>query len=53
MQTQTSDGIFDRFAASVNPSVGTGTGFKIGESSQEAYDNMKLNQLKDIVVELG
>jgi len=43
MQTQAGDGIFDRFVASANPSMGTGTGFEVGESSQQAYETMKLS----------
>ncbi len=34
MQTQTGDVLFDRFATGVNTSVGIGTEFKVGESSQ-------------------
>ena len=53
MQTQTGDGgIFDRFAAGVNPSMGTGT-FEAGESSQQIYDDMNMNQLKDIASRMG
>ncbi len=38
MQTQIGDGIFDRFAAGVNPSMSIGIGFEVGESSQHSYD---------------
>jgi hypothetical protein len=51
MQTQTGDGIFDRFAAGVNPSMGTGT-FEVGESSSRR-DNAMLNELRQIAMNLG
>jgi hypothetical protein len=64
MQTQTGDGIFDRFTAGVNASVGTGTGLvvpppfdgsrtEVGESSQQAYDNMSRKDLIHIALNLG
>jgi len=51
MQTQASDGIFNRFAAGVNPSMGTGT-FEAGESSSRR-DNAILNELRQIAINLG
>ncbi len=53
MQTQTGDGIFDRFVASANPSMGIGTGFEVGESSQQAYDSMTRKDLIHIALNLG
>jgi hypothetical protein len=53
MQTQTGDGIFDRFAAGVNASMGTGSSFEVGESSQQAYDNMSRKDLIHIALNLG
>ena len=62
MQTQAGDGLFDRFVASANPSMGTGTGLgapspfsrmEVGESSQQAYDNMSRKKLIHITLNLG
>jgi hypothetical protein len=53
MHTQTGDVIFDRSAAGVNASVGTGTGFKVGESSQQAYDSISCKDLINIALNLG
>ncbi len=35
IQTQTGDAIFDRFTAGLNPSMGTGSSFEVGESSSQ------------------
>ncbi len=51
MQTQAGDGIFDRFVASANPSMGTGT-FEVAESSSRR-DNAMLNELRQIAMNLG
>jgi hypothetical protein len=51
MQTQTGDDIFDRFAAGVNPSMGTGT-FEVVECSSRR-DNAMLNELNQIAINLG
>jgi hypothetical protein len=58
IQTQAGDGIFDRFVAGTNPSMSTGSGFEVGESSRgtevvDPFDSLTLKELQDLAAKMG
>jgi hypothetical protein len=51
IQTQAGDGIFDRFVAGANPSISTGSGFDVGESSRGARKSKNKENREKMIAE--
>ncbi len=51
IQTQAGDGIFDRFVAGTNPSISTGSGFDVGESSRGARKSKNKENRNKMITE--
>ncbi len=58
IQTQAGGGIINRSAVGTNPSMSTGSGFEIAESSRgqrvaDPYDSLNAKELQDLAAKMG